>query len=78
VLPSPATAPELQPSTSAGVAATPADAGKTPIYKRWWFWTVIGVVVAGGATAAGVLATRGSSSITQSTLGEYHVLPPAR
>ncbi|MCB9558072.1 MAG: hypothetical protein H6707_18300 [Deltaproteobacteria bacterium] len=22
-----------------------------PIYKRWWFWTAIGVVVAGGATA---------------------------
>ncbi|MFH2007889.1 MAG: hypothetical protein ABI333_15000 [bacterium] len=30
-----------------------------PIYKRWWFWTTIGALVAGGATAAGVvLGTR--------------------
>jgi hypothetical protein len=25
---------------------------KTPIYKRWWFWTVAGVVVAGVAVGA--------------------------
>jgi hypothetical protein len=25
-----------------------------PIYKRWWFWTAIGALVAGGATALGV------------------------
>lgn len=25
----------------------------TPIYKRWWFWTVIGTVVAGGAAGLG-------------------------
>ena len=29
----------------------------TPIYKKWWFWTGIGVVVAGGATAAVLAAT---------------------
>ena len=26
----------------------------TPVYKRWWFWTVVGSLVAGGATAAGI------------------------
>jgi hypothetical protein len=26
---------------------------ETPIYKRWWFWTVIGTVVAGGAAGLG-------------------------
>ncbi len=26
----------------------------TPIYKRWWFWTAIGALVAGGVTALGV------------------------
>ncbi|MCK5798452.1 MAG: hypothetical protein KAI47_14775 [Deltaproteobacteria bacterium] len=31
----------------------------TPVYKKWWFWTIIGVAVAGGATAAGIAATRG-------------------
>ncbi|MFT7626167.1 MAG: hypothetical protein ACI9WU_005362 [Myxococcota bacterium] len=29
------------------------------VETKWWFWTIIGVVVAGGATAAGVLATQG-------------------
>ncbi len=28
----------------------------TPIYKEWWFWTTIGVVVAGGVTAAVLLS----------------------
>ena len=32
----------------------------TPIYKKWWFWTVIGVVVVGGVvgTAVGVTAAK--------------------
>lgn len=25
----------------------------TPIYKRWWFWTVVGTVVAGGTAGLG-------------------------
>jgi tetratricopeptide (TPR) repeat protein len=30
-----------------------------PIYKKWWFWTAIGTLVAGGATGLGVwLGTR--------------------
>lgn len=29
----------------------PVQAAVTPVYARWWFWTAIGVVVAGGATA---------------------------
>lgn len=28
-----------------------------PIHKKWWFWTALGVAIAGGVTAA-VLATR--------------------
>ena len=31
----------------------------TPVYKRWWFWTAVGVVVAGGAGTGIYLATRG-------------------
>jgi hypothetical protein len=30
----------------------PADGDSHPVYKRWWFWTAIGVVVAGGVAAA--------------------------
>jgi len=39
--------------------ATPAGATEktTPIYKKWWFWTIVGVVVVGGvATGVGVAA----------------------
>ncbi|MFO0607225.1 MAG: PEGA domain-containing protein [Polyangiales bacterium] len=35
---------------------TPAPAA-TPVYRQWWFWTIIGVGVAGVATGA-ILATR--------------------
>lgn len=31
------------------------DARPTPIYARWWFWTAIGVAVAGGVTLGVVL-----------------------
>ena len=29
-----------------------------PVWKRWWFWTVIGAVVVGGVTAGAVLLSR--------------------
>lgn len=35
-----------------------------PFYARWWFWTIVGVVVGGGATAGAVLGTRGAASPT--------------
>jgi len=28
---------------------------KTPFYKQWWFWTIIGAAVVGGGVTAGVL-----------------------
>jgi tetratricopeptide (TPR) repeat protein len=31
---------------------TPRDDGSKSVYERWWFWTAIGVVAVGGATAA--------------------------
>ena len=34
-------------------ATTPTEKTTTPIYKKWWFWTIVGVVVVGGV-AAGV------------------------
>ena len=40
----------LVPMPAGGVA------GKQPIYKKWWFWTIIGAVAVGGAVTAGVLA----------------------
>lgn len=61
---------DLSPSTSrpdislaVGAASTAPKAVEPearPVYKKWWFWTIIGVAAAGAATgiAVGVTATR--------------------
>jgi tetratricopeptide (TPR) repeat protein len=35
-----------------------------PIYTKWWLWTIVGVVVAGGVVAAAVVTTQPSGSWT--------------
>jgi len=55
----------LQPAATntlpqAAQGSGPATEQKTtPIYKKWWFWTIVGVVVVGGV-AAGVGAAAAS------------------
>jgi tetratricopeptide (TPR) repeat protein len=44
VAPAPAPAPVV-------VAAEPPR-DHTPVYKKWWLWTIVGVVVVGGGAAA--------------------------
>lgn len=34
---------------------------RTPVYKRWWFWTIVGAVAAGAAGTGIYLGTRGES-----------------
>lgn len=34
----------------------------TPVYKRWWLWTTVGVVVAGGVAAGVLLSMRGTET----------------
>jgi tetratricopeptide (TPR) repeat protein len=49
----PPTAPptaEMPPLGDAGAVSSPSESH--PIYTRWWFWTAIGVVVAGGVILA--------------------------
>lgn len=53
-------APEAQPTTQAAPATaaneTPAE---KPVWKKWWFWTIIGgVVVAGVVVGVAVAATQ--------------------
>jgi hypothetical protein len=49
-----------QPSVMASAVSRgkqpPELAVNEPVYKKWWFWTAVGVVVVGGATAGGVAA----------------------
>ncbi len=61
----------------ADVAAAPAEKEprkevKTPVYKKWWFWTIIGAVVVGGATTAGVLAGQQSGTTGNSSASFSH------
>lgn len=39
-----------------------AQAQRTPLYKRWWLWTVVGGVVAAGAVTGAVLGTRAATT----------------
>jgi len=43
----------------------------SPFYKRWPFWTALGVAVAGGATLGIVLATRGHDLTMPNNTKEY-------
>lgn len=46
---------------AADVTETPEEPGAGgPVYKKWWFWTAVGVVAVGGVTAAGVAAANNS------------------
>lgn len=48
------------------VVASPRPA--RPVWRRWWFWTAVGVAVATGVTAV-VLAARTQTSVPASDLG---------
>jgi tetratricopeptide (TPR) repeat protein len=63
------------PGPSAGLAAAPGGTAgptakrPTPIWRRWWLWTAIGVALAAGATAA-ALAGRSETSTPSTDLGD--------
>lgn len=49
----------LPAPTSPGLA--PPVPSPTPLYKRWWLWTAVGLVAAGAAAGIAVAATRPGS-----------------
>jgi len=57
---------EEPPSLVARPQASSNEENERPLYARWWFWTAVAVVAAGGVTAA-VLLTRGHSSSCDAT-----------
>jgi hypothetical protein len=63
-------APTPAPAATAAPATAPQSApqASTPIYKKWWLWTIVGVVVVGGVVAAVVL-TQGGDDTTAGTWG---------
>ncbi|MGC4120765.1 MAG: tetratricopeptide repeat protein [Myxococcales bacterium] len=71
------------PATAVPVEALPAvpmpvpppqieAEASTPLVKQWWLWTLVGVVVVGGAVTAGVLATNSPSTPPYTTLDDIH------
>lgn len=51
-IPSPVSVAEGTDPGAAPVQAPSDDEGSPPIYKRWWFWTGVGVVVVGATVLA--------------------------
>ncbi len=43
------------------IAGTPQRS--QPFYKRWWFWTAVGAVVVGGATATAIVLSTESAPV---------------
>jgi hypothetical protein len=52
-----APAPSSPPGTSLVAVAPASPAKETPVYARWWFWTGVGALVAGGVATALVLSS---------------------
>ena len=53
----------------------PVRSVSRPFYKRWWFWTAVGVAVAGAATTAVVATQTGGSD--QLPRGDLLTVPPS-
>jgi tetratricopeptide (TPR) repeat protein len=51
IKPAPPAEPQSQPQP---LAPPPPPPRKTPLYKKWWLWTVVGVAAAGLAVGLGV------------------------
>jgi tetratricopeptide (TPR) repeat protein len=65
------TAAEARAAENAVVAAPgAATPPRKPLYKKWWLWTVVGIVAAGAATGIAV-------GVTQSARSSGTVFPPA-
>ena len=62
--PPPAIATPSATTSAVAVGATATAAPherKRPVYKKWWFWTIVGVVAAGAATGLAVGLTSETS-----------------
>jgi hypothetical protein len=84
--PPPEVGPAITPPPSAGVihasdqpplfvsaAAAPSAPERTPVYKRWWFWTAIGAVTAAGAVTA-LLVTSAHQTSGAGPMGNLPVI----
>jgi hypothetical protein len=59
--PSAAPVPTPEPLGLAQAAPNQEPPASPPVYKRWWFWTGVGVVVVGGVVTAIVLSSKSAA-----------------
>lgn len=69
--PAPAPAEPLRVSRTAETGARP-----TPIYKKWWLWTAVGVAAAGVAVGVGLGLTVGSPGSTPEVATDLGTVKP--
>lgn len=68
--PKPETTTTVAPTESPRSEPVAEKTEKTPVYKKWWLWTIVGVVVVGAAVGVGVaVAMSGHSTAPNSDLG---------
>lgn len=60
--------PTVSPATATTATTRPQH---KPVYKQWWFWTIGGAVVAGGAVGLGVGLGTQRSSTFDANLGTF-------
>jgi tetratricopeptide (TPR) repeat protein len=63
------------------LAISPGETGPTPgkprataTWRKWWFWTAVGVAIAAGVTAA-ALAGRSDTTVPNTDLGDKRFYP---
>jgi hypothetical protein len=59
--------------TGLGPGTPPIEEEEYSIASQWWFWTIIGAVVAGGAVTAGVLLAEPETMWTDGTGGTFQL-----
>ena len=69
VLVAPTPAPPPVAVVAPIVEAPPPPPPPEPVYKKWWLWTAVGVVVVGIGVGLGVGLSGGSTPTVQTTLG---------
>ena len=62
-------------TVTSATAAQPQDEG-AGVFEEWWFWTIVGAVVAGGVVAAVLLSTA-DDAIEDPMLGSTGVVSRA-
>ncbi|MBN1772684.1 MAG: hypothetical protein JXB32_15550 [Deltaproteobacteria bacterium] len=61
--------PVVEPPPVGPVGPVVGQEEEWSIAEQWWFWTILGVVVAGGAATAGVLLAEPTTVYTSGTVG---------